>query len=246
MMKDILQSKFPKISSFEKNKKIINICCVAYDDKAEKVYDGILSVLKSKNIDESINFWIIQDKIRQQNMDYIKSLENNYDCSVNFIKLKLTDIADEALRQEDHIKACCNVLFSDAIKSDRIIYIDNNVDVNQSLWGLYNSDFEDNYILSSVNITSKDNVPSVGIVNCGVMLINLKKLRSLNFKYNNDISDVITTDKIKYIKNDIKLTTDRNRFTSPFGMFYHTGLKGFMKNILSFKANKKESKKIFK
>ena len=32
--------------------------------------------------------------------------------------------------KENYIKACCNVLLSDTIKSDRIIYLDNDVEIN--------------------------------------------------------------------------------------------------------------------
>ena len=78
------------------------------------------------------------------------------------------------------------------------------------------------------------------------MVINLNKLRSSNLKYNNDISDVITTDKIKYIKNNIKMNSDKSRFTSPFGLFRPECLKDFMKNILNFKTKQNNIEKIKK
>ena len=242
MMKNILQNKFPKISSFENNKRTINVCFVANDSQAEDLYFSLLSILKSKNPNESITAWIINSGIKEQNINNIKSFEKNFDCSINFVELNIKQEDKEKLLQENHIRACCNILFSDAIKSDRVIYMDNNVNVNQSLLELYDSDFEENYILSAVDITSRDNLPSVKIVNCGIMLINLDNLRKSNIKYKNDISDVITADKIKYIKNNIKMASDRNRFTSPFGIFHPTELKNLVKNIFPFKSKDKVKK----
>ena len=242
MMEKILQEKFPKISSFENNKKTINVCYYGNDNQAEKIYYSMLSILKSKSLNESINVWVIDSGLKEQNQNAFKILENKYDCLVNFIKLKPDNANNELTYQDMQVRACCEILFSNLIKSDRIIYLDNNVNINQSLSELYDSDFEGNYVLSSVNITSKDSFPSVGIVNCGIMLINLGKLRKANLKYNKDISDIITSDKIKYIKNNIKMTTDKNKFTLPFGIFHPSYLKGVMKNIFY----QKETKKVLK
>jgi len=236
-MEAILQEKFPKISSFENNKKTINICCVADDKQVEKMLNAVTSILKSKNLNESINIWIIDGGIEENNLNNINALEEKYDCKINLIKIK-TASNEDVEPKENYIKACCNVLLSDTIKSDRIIYLDNDVEINQSLLEFYNSDFEDNYVLSSVDITSKDNLPLVGVINCGIMLINLAKLKSLNFKYHNDISDIITTDKIKYVKNTIKMRSNKNTSNSPFGIFNPFDFKGLMR-FFGFKKAKK-------
>lgn len=242
IMKEILQQKFPIVSAFENNKEVIDICLVGDENKIDAIQGTILSVLKNKKINESINIWVIYNGIKEDNLLKFKSLEKQFDCRFNFIELNLLKDKNNIQYSEEYAKACCDILFSNDIKSDRIIYIDNGFEINCSLAKLYKSDFEENYILSFLSSSPKGIFQPDGTIKCGVMLINLDKLRYTNSKYINSISDIITTDKIKFIKNDLASKAN-NKTTSPFGSFLPLNIRGFMKNMFFFKKEKEQNSK---
>lgn len=242
VMKDILQNKFPFVSAFENNKQTIDVCLVGDENKINAMQDTVLSVLKNKNINESINIWIIDNGIKKDDIIKLKTLENSYDCKFNFIETNLHGDKNNIKYGEEYAKACCDILFSNDIESDRIVYIDNGIEVGHSLAELYESDFEENYILSYLSTSSQEMFLSDGTIKCGVMLINLSRLRQTNSKWNHNISDIITSDKVKFIKKDITSKAN-NKATSPFGAFLPLNIQGFMKSIFFFKKEKEQNSK---
>lgn len=143
-------------------------------------YTCMTSVLYSKNINSYISFYIIISKdFTQKNIDFIKSLYNQYDY-FNITFLIIDNRYDKAFTSRYITKeAYFRFSFGQLIPNlNKIIYLDTDVIVFKDLNNLYNTNFNDKMILGLP--FSKNN--NFYIINSGILLLNLKKMRELNIE----------------------------------------------------------------
>ena len=143
-------------------------------------YTCMTSVLYSKNINSYISFYIIISKnFTQKNIDFIKSLYNQYDF-FNITFFIMDNRYDKAFTSRYISKeAYYRCSFGELIPNlNKIVYLDADVIVFKDLNNLYNTNFNDKMILGLP--FSKDN--NYYIINSGILLLNLKKMREINME----------------------------------------------------------------
>ncbi len=193
------------VSVNKKYVKQLNILLnsIAYSNKEEFIIYVLNKNLEDedfKNITGNLNlekFSIKDIKIPKCEIDTFPVLEKRYPIEIYFRLF-----ASEYLPKE----------------LDRILYLDSDTIVINSLNELYNMDFENNYFIAATHIRKvlhKFNEIRLNIkedepyINTGVLLINLKELRKINVKER----------IIKYIENNKKrlLLPDQDIIASLFG-----------------------------
>ena len=144
------------------------------------VYTCMISVLYSKYINSYISFYLIISKdFTQKNIDFIKSLYNQYDY-FNITFLKIDNRYDKAfisryITKEAYFRCSLGQLIPNL---NKIVYLDADVIVFKDLNNLYNINFNDKMILGlPFNKTT-----SFYIINSGILLLNLKKMREINME----------------------------------------------------------------
>lgn len=199
-----------------------------------------ISLMRSINDSNKndINYYIFSNDITLNDIylykDYI--YENNQFYIIN-IPNKV--FKDAPISKRYPLEMYYRLLASEFLPKniERILYLDPDIIVKGNLNSLYNLDFEDNLFIGCSNIKKfltrfnqiKNGVDKNHIyINTGVMLINIKKLRSLDKKDeifdfiknkkhlltlpDQDVLSAIYGDKIKLIDNEIYNFNDRVLF----------------------------------
>ena len=194
----------------QKNNKIKIPVVFACDNKyAQHLSCAIASLLKNKG-EEDIEIFILTDWLSKKNVDKINSLTGIAPCKINYITIN-----NNTLFKGDMPKTVKHISISTYYRfllqelfpnTDKLIYLDCDLNVLTSLTNLYNTDIS-NYYLAAVTDNSADEcIKRLNIeqyFNAGVLLINLKKFREDNiqeklFKYADD-----NYEKIVYGDQDV-------------------------------------------
>lgn len=198
---------------------------------------SIFSILKN-NQGESINFYILDLGIEQDNKDIISKIIKKFHCRVNFILVNESDF-QQFPKTIEYISLAtyARLNLTHYIKDiDKAIYIDVDTLTNGSLKDLWDIALDD-YALAACQDTFIDiehayYKSSIGLdkniyFNAGILLLNLKKWREENvfqcsidwvnkyrdvIKYQDqDILNGIFKDKVKIINNRFNFTpSERN------------------------------------
>lgn len=161
-------------------------------------YTCMTSVLYSKNINSYISFYLIITKdFSQKNIDFIKSLYNQYDY-FNITILIMDSRYDKAfisryLTKEAYFRCSLGQLIPNL---NKIIYLDTDVIVFKDLNNLYNINFNDKMILGLPYTKNT----SFYIFNSGILLLNLKKMREINME--KEILNILIKKGQKYDLHD--------------------------------------------
>ena len=147
---------------------------------------SICSLLENnKDVDE-IKIYLICNSISDATQNQIRQIIEEFKREIVFINKDKIDTS--FIKQSDYSYSGYYRLFaSEIIKEDKILYLDCDTIVLDSLKSLWEINL-DGYILAGVRDTVEDfNASSVGVrdnskyVNAGVMLFNLKEMREINF-----------------------------------------------------------------
>lgn len=144
---------------------------------------SVLSLLENNRSESNITIYLISVNINQENINKIKEIIDSYKRNLIVIpfkelcpNLKLSNVGR-------HIETVYAKLFFGNIKEvDKIIYLDSDVIINDSLSEMWSIDLDNNYF-GLVKTTSKDSLPFLGLekthefYNDGVAIVNAKKLR---------------------------------------------------------------------
>lgn len=170
----------------------INICFASDNNYVQYMATSIISILKNANSDDELNFYILSNNIKQEYKDKILELKKIKKCKISFL-----DIDEEEFKDcpyvDKHISVTTYFRYKIANllpNLDKIIYLDCDIIVKQSLGQLFSINLGNNIIggvedigYSSIREIMSDVYIFKGFyINAGVLLINLKQWRDENIE----------------------------------------------------------------
>ena len=164
----------------------INICLSSDDKYTQHLAVTITSILKNRAENDEFSFIILDGNISSENKEKTKSLKSIHDFDIEFVKVDNNLFAKCPIQDWTHLSIVTYyrlVLPNIKPEWDRIIYLDCDIVVRQSLKELFNLDIGDNYLAAVKDISEQKHASRLGIehyCNTGVMLINAKKWREDN------------------------------------------------------------------
>ena len=186
--------KYYSIShNLNKSHLIIPIVLSSDDNYAPFMYTTLLSILKNSYAKTFyVFFLLVPPNFSNKYQNLILKLTNIYKCSIHFIIIK--NSFEYITLKISHITLSTfyRLLIGDLLplEIDKCIYLDTDIYVAKDLSELYNIDIEDYYIAGVISPSyyfneqvncKRLNLPSMKkYINAGVMLMNLKQIRSDN------------------------------------------------------------------
>lgn len=185
---------------------------------------SIVSLIKNKNIDDKYIIYALLNGVDEADKEKIVQL------STEDVEINIIDITSENYNGLDettcvgwnrHITKSALYKFGLAEyldNEDKILYIDGDTIINNSLRDLYNTDLEDNYV-AAVNdmgrivpqMAREINLKDENYFNSGVMLLNLKKMRQdkvfeklIDYRVNTK-SKFVDQDAFNYVMQDSRI-----------------------------------------
>lgn len=171
----------------------LNILLAINKQYKEQAIVLIYSILKS-NKNDNINLYIMHRFLETSDEDEIISAVGDSRCKINFIKMDSTKLNNLPVHQKRYpLEIYFRLYVANYLPKDveRILYLDADTLVINSLKDLYNMDFENNYfiatthigkLLKGINNIRLDLDKEDKYINTGVMLINIKGLRTVNIE----------------------------------------------------------------
>lgn len=190
----------------------MNICFASDNNYAKYMGVAISSILRHKDKADKINIYVLDGGISDKRKREIAKLSKIAPFNIKYLKVKTDDFAKLPMGKTKHLTpaAYYRLTMDTQIQDlDKVLYLDSDLLVKQSLWGLYNTDLDDNYIAGILDILNYSNTERLHLdkyVNSGVLLMNLAKWRKDNiqdkfFKYIKDNED--DEDKILWHDQDV-------------------------------------------
>lgn len=154
----------------------------------------LIKSLEVSNPDEKFNIYILQRDFTQATKKELTTSADKLKTTINYIKVLSDDfkdfpIVDKRYPLEIYYKLFASIYLPKEI--DRILYLDPDIVVINSIKDFYHHPFKDNYYIATSHVfgivkifnnlrlnLSKD----TPYINAGVLLINNKKLRDLDIK----------------------------------------------------------------
>ena len=207
-----------------------NICFSLDSKYTEQFCVSAVSILKNSNINDNINFYILDGGLTEKDKTDIELLKNIKDFSIEYLQIDEKDFKDCPLLKEKgdkhkdyHVTLPTYFRFKlpELLpKLEKILYLDCDVIVRTSLKELFAVSFKDKAVAMVEDVESKREAARLGLkkyCNAGVMLINLDYWRKndisrLLFDYaktnkkkilwqDQDVINAVLDEKIKYINN---------------------------------------------
>ena len=173
-------------------KNDINICFVTDDNYAKNVAITITSIKHNKKDNDSLHFYVIHNNITQNNKNIILSSIQKR-AKLDFIDITRSKIYNEIMQLKQKSKYITKssyfkfVIADILCDVDKVIYLDSDLIIKESLSDLYNVDLE-NYLFGAVEDMgytywqkhSKEKMLDFLCINSGVLLIDCVKWREQN------------------------------------------------------------------
>lgn len=168
----------------------IHVCFSCDNGYSQHLGVAIASIIANKKISDHIFFYILDGGISSENRKKLLSIVKNTNTSIIFITVNNESFKNFPIYtiKDTHISLAAYYRLS--ISSilthiDKVLYIDCDVVVTESIYDLYHTNLDNNYFMGVIDILFKDNTQRLGIkkyANSGVILINLKKWRKDNIQ----------------------------------------------------------------
>lgn len=171
-------------------KEVMNVVYSSDDNYVQHAVTSIVSLAQNNKNFKTINIYLIENNISIEKRNQVENLIEKYEQLslewINFSKwlkrLKLN------MQWDISISAYARLFISEMLDKniDKILYLDCDIIVNQSVYDLWNMDIKEYYIGAVQDAVNDNTKNSVGIesgqpyYNSGVLLINLKKWREDN------------------------------------------------------------------
>lgn len=159
----------------------MNILC-STDDNFVQHASAMLASLFENNKGQKIFVHVLTESLQEKNKADLNALAARYGAEIAFYIIGPEKLKGFPLKDDDYVSVAAyfRLLAPDVLPADvhKIIYLDGDVIVRQSLNELWSMDIDD-YALSAIDETIADNCHrhcydlSYGYFNSGVMLINL-------------------------------------------------------------------------
>lgn len=168
----------------------INVCLASDENYVQHLTVVIASILKNANISDELYFYILSNKISESSKTKILQVKDIKECSMIFIELDVVHF-EKCPVFNNHITITMYyryMIASVCPDIDKIIYLDCDVVVEDSLAELFNTNIDDYWIgaVEDVGYTFHrqfdERMYKFFYVNSGVLLINLKKWREDNIE----------------------------------------------------------------
>src|SRR5690625_732689 len=165
----------------------INVAFVSDDNYFNYLFVTLESIVKNTSQKNYLNINIIDAGIqRTKKSKLLNYYESNQNVKINFIKIDQDLVSNFKTRGHISASAYAKVFLPKLIESDKVIYLDIDLILNDDIYKLY-KEFEDDVILKAVwnPFYNYDN-KYIGIdendrtFNSGVMLLNLEMMREEN------------------------------------------------------------------
>ncbi len=142
----------------------------------------ITSILKNKNEDEYIKFFIFDGGISEENKNKLQSLMQHEECEITFIRpdtniLKGYSTGLSYITNETYYRLLAPQILPN---EDKILHIDSDTVVMKSLITFWNKHFGSNLVLGVKDIDYILSAKRLGLdkyINAGIILLNAKKIR---------------------------------------------------------------------
>jgi len=170
-----------------------NICYSLDSAYAEQLAVSVASILKNADVDDNINFYILDGGLTQKDKTEIESLKNIKTFNIEYISIDNRDFSNLPLLKEKddshkdyHVTLPTYYRFklSEFFPTlEKILYFDCDVIVRTSLKELYNIDLKDFAAAMALDAESEKEAQRLKLknyYNAGVMLINLEYWRKHN------------------------------------------------------------------
>lgn len=170
--------------------KTINICMICDNDYVMPTLVALTSIIRNKNESTSYNIYIIASDLSDNNIALFNS-KNSKNININIINVKQDTF--EGYHKFEEGKMCVasiSALFKFMIPSllsdlDKVLYLDGDIIVKDSLDELYNTNIDNYYAAAVIDsgriyYLTEFNKKYPEYFNSGVMLLNLDKLRKEN------------------------------------------------------------------
>jgi len=157
----------------------------------KKYFPQLIVLLKSihhNNPDEEFHIYIISKELDDNHVEEIFSNLKEAKVTITLLEFDETLLKGSPTSKRYPLEIYYRLFAAQVLPSDvdRILYLDPDIVVINSLKELYNMDFEDNYFIGAthvnkllrkfneIRVSAPKNAP---YINTGVMMINIKKLR---------------------------------------------------------------------
>lgn len=164
-----------------------NICYATDENYARNVGVSIISLFEKNKDLEQIDVYIIEDNLKNETKKIIKNIGKEFDRNIEFIECE--ELCGNLHINVDFPKAAFSRLFLQKVKGiDRILYLDSDTIINDSIKELYNTNIENYYFAAVQDNAAYYLLKKIGMnkknryINSGVLLINLKKWREENLE----------------------------------------------------------------
>jgi lipopolysaccharide biosynthesis glycosyltransferase len=159
---------------------------------------AMASVLKNKNPEDEIYFYVLDGGISEKNRQKILKLKSIADFEIEFIKVDKAIFETCPIRQSDHIsRAAYYRLILPGVCSgeDKLLYLDCDIVVKDTLADLFETELDDCYMAMVEDVSALKHEICLGLkqyCNNGVMVIDTEKWRR----------DSIGQKCLEYIRNN--------------------------------------------
>jgi lipopolysaccharide biosynthesis glycosyltransferase len=152
----------------------------------------VMASIMENNKGEDVVFHLICDGISMEKQALMQSWIASHHCHIKFYTVQIDDFVGFPFEEDArlHYGAYFRLYLAEALKDlDRVIYLDCDLIVNESLIELWNTDISD-YALAGVRDRTNDYIHvfnrlryplTDGYINSGVLLIDLRRWRDDHF-----------------------------------------------------------------
>ena len=186
-------------------------------------YVTMSSILSSKSTNTYICFYLIVPiNFEDKNINFLKSLYEEYE-NFNITFIKMDDRYDKAYISRNITKeAYFRFSLAELLPNlNKIIYFDNDVIVYKDLNNFYSLNFDGKIILGQPTIGNRITLTKgYNIINSGVLLLNLIKMRKYNFE--KKVIEIIKKSKILNYHDQTIINDNFKEYIGIFPPEYHT------------------------
>lgn len=202
---------------------MLNVMYASDDKYAEIMAVSVLSVIEN-NKDEKIHFYIVEDSISSDNHGKLQTMIETHGAEVTFIKKpdirKKIGVELKTLRWSDsaYSRLFLKELFSERLEVDKLLYLDCDTLIIDSLKDLWETDVSDYLGAACLECMSNMHKKIIGAnkadnyINTGMLLLNVKRWIDENIEAL--VSEFIRKykGKTEYVDQGVINGTISNRF----------------------------------
>lgn len=165
----------------------MNVIYSTDENYAKICLTSIWSLLETNRNIENLKIYVIDNKIKKETKQKMAKLVKSYNKELIFISCDEI-CKDLKKKNEFPVSAYARLFIQDYVEEDKIIYLDCDTIVKKNLTSLWEKDLKGNwiggvedplpsYLKQAIEMNENDRY-----INSGVLLIDLKKWRKINFK----------------------------------------------------------------